>query len=106
MKTTAEFESWRVTTRINKAGNLALEIELNGEMHAEVILQEKGIMDVGGRLKPWPLGDKGWDMPGASLPTPKRAATVGAGRLPERRPWSVPTLRPGLVSLASSYDSC
>lgn len=66
MKTTTEFEAWRVTTRINKAGNLALEIELNDEMHAEVILQERGVVDVGGRFTPWPLGEKGWEMPGAA----------------------------------------
>ena len=65
MKTITEFDGWRVTTRINKAGNLTLEIELNDAMHAEVILQESGTIDVGGRFKPWPLGEKGWDMPGA-----------------------------------------
>jgi hypothetical protein len=65
VKTTTEFEAWRVTARINKAGNLTLEIDLNGEMHAEVIFQEGGVVDVGGRFTPWPLGEKGWDMPGA-----------------------------------------
>jgi hypothetical protein len=60
-----ELEPWLVTTRINKAGNLTLDISLNGEQHAEVILQEGGIIDVGARVSPWPLGEKGWGMPGA-----------------------------------------
>lgn len=50
---------------INKSGNLALEIALNGEMHAEVILQEGGVVDLSGRLTPWDIGPKGWDNPGA-----------------------------------------
>jgi hypothetical protein len=64
MKTTAEFEAWKVTTRIIKAGNLALEIELNGEIYAEVVLQEKGFVDVGGRFRPLPLPKEGWGMSG------------------------------------------
>lgn len=65
MKSITEFDDWSVTARINKAGNLALEIKLKDDMHAEVILQTDGTVDVGGRFKPWPLGEKGWDMPGA-----------------------------------------
>jgi hypothetical protein len=65
VKTISEAEPWRVTTRINRAGNLALEIELDGEWHAEVVLQPGGVIDLGTKAKPWPLGEKGWDMPGA-----------------------------------------
>jgi len=43
----AEEEPWRVTTRINKAGNLALEVELHGQLHAELVLQDKGVIDLG-----------------------------------------------------------
>lgn len=64
-RTTTEFARWTIVTRINQAGNLTLEIDLDGGRHAEVILQEGGIIDVSGRMTPWPLGDKGWDNPGA-----------------------------------------
>lgn len=65
MRTITEEGPWRVTTRINRAGNLALEIELDGDWHAEVVLQEGGVIDVGTKATPWPLGYKGWEMPGA-----------------------------------------
>ena len=65
MKSVIELDAWQVTTRINRAGNLTLEISLNDEPHAELILQEGGVIDVGARVSPWPLGDKGWNMPGA-----------------------------------------
>lgn len=65
MKTIVEEGPWRVTTRLNKAGNLTLEVELDGEMHAELVLQEKGVVDLGTRAAKWPLGERGWDMPGA-----------------------------------------
>ena len=64
-KTTTEFDRWAVVTRINRAGNLTLEIDLDGQRHAEVVLQVGGIVDVSGRMSPWPLGEKGWDNPGA-----------------------------------------
>src|ERR1700734_498644 len=35
MRATMEDGQWRVTSRINKAGNLTLEIEHDGEPHAE-----------------------------------------------------------------------
>jgi hypothetical protein len=56
---------WRVTCRINKAGNLALEIEHDGTPRADVVLQDQGIIDLGTKARPWPLGEKGWEMPGA-----------------------------------------
>lgn len=68
MRAIVEEGPWSVTTRINRAGNLTLEIKLNGEWHAEVILQEKGVIDLGTKAKPWPLGEKGWEMPGSPDP--------------------------------------
>ena len=38
MKTTSEEGPWRVTTRINRAGNLTLEIELAGDQIAWVVI--------------------------------------------------------------------
>jgi hypothetical protein len=64
-KTTTEFDRWNVVARINRAGNLTLEIALDGEMHAEVILQEGGVIDLSGRVTPLEIGPKGWDNPGA-----------------------------------------
>jgi hypothetical protein len=51
---------WTVEVRENKAGNLAIEVTLNGNPHAEFVLQPGGVIDVGttGKLK-------GMDMPGA-----------------------------------------
>lgn len=65
MKTLVDLDRWIVTTRINRNGNLAVEVVLDGDPHAEVILQPGGVIDIGGRINPWPLGEKGWDMPGA-----------------------------------------
>lgn len=65
MKAIMEEGPWRVTSRINKAGNLTLEIEADGELHAELVLQAGGVIDLGTKARPWPLGEKGWDMPGA-----------------------------------------
>jgi hypothetical protein len=65
VKTAATHESWQVTSRINRAGNLAIEIELAGSPHAELILQEDGTLDLGTKARPWELGEAGWDMPGA-----------------------------------------
>ena len=65
MKTIMEQGPWRVTSRINQSGNLTIEIGLNGSLHAEVILQEGGMVDLGTTARPWPLGEKGWHMPGA-----------------------------------------
>jgi len=65
MRSTTEFDRWNVVARINKAGNLTLEIALDGEMHAEVILQEGGVIDLSGRVTPFDVGPKGWDNPGA-----------------------------------------
>ena len=65
IQTIAEDGHWRVTCRINKANNLTLEIEHDGALHAEVILQEGGIIDLGTKARPWELGQKGWGMPGA-----------------------------------------
>ena len=65
MQTIVEEGSWRVTCRINKAGNLTLEIEQDGDLHADVIFQAGGVIDLGTRARPWELGEKGWGMPGA-----------------------------------------
>jgi hypothetical protein len=65
MRAIVEEGPWRVTCRINKAGNLTLEIEQDGELHADVIFQHGGVIDLGTKARPWPLGDKGWEMPGA-----------------------------------------
>jgi hypothetical protein len=56
---------WKVEVRENKAGNLTIEVQLHGEAHAEFVLQEDGTLDVGTKGKPWGLGEKGWEMPGA-----------------------------------------
>lgn len=56
---------WHVEIRQNKAGNLAIEVKLDGEPFAEFVLQENGTLDVGTKGAPWELGEKGWDMPGA-----------------------------------------
>ena len=65
MRTIMEEGPWRVTSRINQAGNLTIEIECHGDLHADVVLQEDGTIDVGTKARPWPLGEKGWEMPGA-----------------------------------------
>ena len=65
MKTVVSLDRRTVTNRINRNGNLAVEVALDGDPHAEVILQPGGVIDLGGKINPWPLGDKGWDMPGA-----------------------------------------
>jgi hypothetical protein len=65
MQTIMEDGKWRVTCRINKSNNLTLEIEHDGDPHAEVILQEGGVIDLGTKARPWELGQKGWGMPGA-----------------------------------------
>jgi hypothetical protein len=59
---------WAVTSRVNQAGNLAIEISLNGERHAELILQEDGTVDLGTKARPWEMGKSGWTMPGAPDP--------------------------------------
>jgi len=56
---------WKVEIRQNKAGNLAIEVQLRGEPFAEFVLQEDGTLDVGTKGKPWELGQAGWEMPGA-----------------------------------------
>jgi hypothetical protein len=61
-------DQWTVDVRINKSGNLAIEVALEGVPHAEFILQEDGTLDVGTKSKPWPLGESGWEMPGAPTP--------------------------------------
>lgn len=65
MQTIMEDGKWRVTCRINKSNNLTLEIENDGDPHAEVILQEGGVIDLGTKARPWDIGEKGWGMPGA-----------------------------------------
>lgn len=65
MQTITEEGYWRVTCRINKSDNLTLEIERDGVPHAEVVLQEGGIIDLGTKARPWRLGEKGWKMSGA-----------------------------------------
>jgi hypothetical protein len=68
MKTMTEVGAWRVTTRINQAGNLTIEVELRDVLHADLVLQESGVVDLGTKARPWDLGDKGWGMPGAPSP--------------------------------------
>lgn len=63
-----QHDPWAVDVRLNKAGNLAIEVSLHGAPHAEFILQEDGTLDVGTKSKPWDLGDVGWEMPGAAAP--------------------------------------
>lgn len=65
-KTIAEIGPWRVFTRENQRGNLTVEVELNGDMHVELVCQEDGTVDLGTKGRPWPLGEKGWHMPGAA----------------------------------------
>jgi len=65
MRTVVEEGPWRVICRINKADNLTLEIEHDGKLHADVIFQEGGVIDLGTRARPWDTGEKGWGMPGA-----------------------------------------
>jgi len=65
MKTIFEDDRWQVVTRINRSGNLTIEVGLDGMPHAEVVLQTGGTIDLGTRARPWPLGEQGWDMPGA-----------------------------------------
>jgi hypothetical protein len=54
---------WTVEVRENKAGNLAIEVALDDNPHAEFVLQPGGTVDVGtkGKLR-------GLDMPGAPDP--------------------------------------
>ena len=59
---------WAVTSRVNQAGNFTIEISLNGEPHAELILQEDGTLDLGTKARPWEMGKSGWTMPGAPGP--------------------------------------
>jgi hypothetical protein len=61
--------TWRVVTRMNRNGNLAVEVELLGAPHAELILQAGGVVDLGTKARPWPLGNQGWGMPGAPMAT-------------------------------------
>jgi hypothetical protein len=68
MRTIIEQGSWRVICRINKDENLTLEIEQDGELHADVIFQEGGVIDLGTKARPWDLAAKGWGMPGAPSP--------------------------------------
>ena len=64
-KTVAEIGPWRVFARENQKGNLTVEVELRGVMHADLVCQENGTVDLGTKGRPWPLGEKGWNMPGA-----------------------------------------
>ncbi len=63
-----QFGPWRVEVRLNKAGNLAIEVALQDDPHAEFVLQENGKLDVGTKARPWDLGESGWEMPGAPTP--------------------------------------
>jgi len=47
--------------RINKADNLAVEVGVDDEPHAELVLQDDDTVDLGTRARPWDPGDKGWD---------------------------------------------
>src|ERR1700677_4222752 len=84
MQTIMEDGQWRVTCRINKSNNLTLEIERDGKPHAEVILQEGGVIDLGTMARPWPLGEKGWEMPGAPS-ADLRKYRFGSPRMRRRR---------------------
>lgn len=65
MKSIFEDGRWRVVTRRNRSGNVTVEVELDGELHADLVLQEGGVVDLGTKARPWPLGEQGWEMPGA-----------------------------------------
>lgn len=58
----SEYEQgpWSVKVRKNKAGNLAIEVSLREEPHAEFVLQESGTIDLGTKGR-----QIGWKMPGA-----------------------------------------
>ncbi len=60
---TDSIEPWTVTARINKSGNLAIEIGLSGTAHAEVILQEGGTVDLLTKAEQLDLGQTGWKAP-------------------------------------------
>jgi hypothetical protein len=38
---------------------------LNGVLHADLVCQENGKLDLGTKGRPWPIGERGWGMPGA-----------------------------------------
>lgn len=65
MRGIIEIDEWQVAVRRNQSGNLAIEVQLKGEAHAEVVLQSGGVIDLGTKARPWPLGEQGWQMPGA-----------------------------------------
>lgn len=58
-------DSWTIVARRNQAGNLTIEVALDGVDHAEIVLQENGIIDLGSESLRWDLNEKGWSMPGA-----------------------------------------
>lgn len=64
---TQQIGPWTIEVRENKAGNLAIEVELNDNPHAEFVLQPSGVIDVGTTAKL-----KGMDMPGAPSPDRKK----------------------------------
>jgi len=68
MVTKSENDPWTVTVRMNKAGNLTIEVELDHEMHCDLVLNIDGTIDLGTQGRPWELGEQGWGMPGAPNP--------------------------------------
>lgn len=64
---TQKLGPWSIDVRENKAGNLAIEVSLQDEPHAEFILQESGTIDVGTKGR-----QTGWEMPGAPSPDLKK----------------------------------
>lgn len=64
-----EFQNgpWSVKVRENKVGNLAIEVSLHDEPHAEIVFQENGTIDFGTKGR-----QRGWDMPGAPSPDLKK----------------------------------
>lgn len=61
-----ELGPWRVTARINKKRNLTVEVELDGEDHANVIMQEGGKVELETKARPKDVGEKGLVVSNAS----------------------------------------
>lgn len=58
-------DPWTVNVRRNQAGNLAIEVDIDGVRRAELILQEGGTTDLlTTARRQMDLGEKGWQTPG------------------------------------------
>jgi hypothetical protein len=106
-RTVVETGPWQVTVRINQAGNLTIEVELNGHLHADLILQEGGTLDLGTFATPWPLGEKGWDMPGRrrGACASSASALATSRRLRDARDGDCRCAVTGIVAGSSSHSA-